>query len=215
MNRLRFDDDAYVHRLAETVGPGQYQTATPRICDGCVPYAPGVNLDRQAGSVTRTSATRLTDIDSDLRGITRRASDCPARQYLGPGKENGADAAPYPHAECAYPHGLTPEPTLLSNPKCTGRETTINRWEWLCADPQGTALASFDHMVSNRIVVKDNHRPCIERPLDQSAALPPPCNTNVVIDWSRPFCGKPPPCQVPEAPALMTCAILSAANGIA
>ena len=47
-----------------------------------------------------------------------------------------------------------------------------NRWEWLCLDPQEKVLIPFDHNINNRIIVKDNHRPIIPKPLDQSLALP-------------------------------------------
>ena len=52
------------------------------------------------------------------------------------------------------------------------RELGINRWEWLCLDPQERVLIPFDHNINNRIIVKDNHRPIIPKPLDQTVALP-------------------------------------------
>ena len=36
----------------------------------------------------------------------------------------------------------------------------------------GTCLIPFDHNINNRIIVKDNHRPIIPKPLDQTSALP-------------------------------------------
>ena len=34
----------------------------------------------------------------------------------------------------------------------------------------------FDTNINNRLVVKDNHRPCIPTPLDVSSSLPKPTN---------------------------------------
>jgi hypothetical protein len=47
-----------------------------------------------------------------------------------------------------------------------------NRWEWLCHDPQENVSRPFEWNVSNRILVKDNHRPCIPKPLDPTPVLP-------------------------------------------
>ena len=66
---------------------------------------------------------------------------------------------------------LSREDTRMSNPPCNLRGTGINRWEWLCMNPQDRIEMPFDHNISNRIVVKDNHRPCIPKPL--STAVTP------------------------------------------
>jgi len=64
------------------------------------------------------------------------------------------------------------EDTRLSNPPCTLRSTGWNRWEWLCWNPQDRAEIPFQWNTSYRTVVKDNHTPIIEEPLDQSALMP-------------------------------------------
>ena len=64
------------------------------------------------------------------------------------------------------------EDTRLSDPACNLRGTGFNRWEWLCLNPQEKALVPFDYNISNRIVVKDNHRACIPKPIDQRLPLP-------------------------------------------
>jgi hypothetical protein len=53
-----------------------------------------------------------------------------------------------------------------------GNENGFNRWEWLCKDPQSSALRPFQANINYRLIVKDNHRPCISKPMDVSA-LPP------------------------------------------
>lgn len=169
-SRLGYDDGAYAHKLRESVGPGQYQVSQYR-CDGC--FFPDVPMDRYGGALHKN----LIDIDSEMLGITRKASDCPAQKYT-PGQDFG------PKNNVKECNWLTPEHTLISNPKCTGHERTINRWEWLCKNPQDNALITFDWNIANRINVKDNHRPCLPKPMDQSVALPPKCNNEIVYDWS-------------------------------
>jgi hypothetical protein len=194
-SRPRYDDSTFKHRLAETIGPGEYMTQTPKNCDNCVYYAPGVALDRKGVALCDT---QLIDVDSELMGITRKYSQCPANKYL-PNSKPFCEPNLTTYKECV---DLVPEPTLISNPKCTNKETTVNRWEWLCQNPQTKALMPFDYMINNQLVVKDNHRPLIERPLDQSDALPPPCNNNIRYDWASRYAQ--PSLQFPST-QLATC----------
>lgn len=179
--RLNFDDDAYVTKLNETISPGAYMIATPRVdCSSdCTFYAPGVNLDQFNDGMCEKE---LIDVDSELLGITRKSSRCPARKYL-PSKDPFCKAKTLTK-DCTF---LAPEPTLISNPKATNKETTVNRWEWHCKNPQEKALIPFDWNVSNRLLVKMAHRPCRPNPLDQSAALPPKCNDFIRYDWASKF----------------------------
>lgn len=175
-SRLNYDDCTYKHTLRETIGPGDYMIGTPRVdCDGCFFPAPGVNLNSFGGAVCEKE---LVDVDSELMGIKRRASKCPADKYLPTNKEFCDKKIP---KECLF---LNPEDTRMSNPPCTLRGTGWNRWEWLCKDPQEKALVPFDFLINNRLVVKDNHRPCVPEPEDQSVSLPPAENNNVRYDWS-------------------------------
>jgi hypothetical protein len=193
-SRPRYDDCTYKHRLAETISPGEYMTQTPRSCDNCVYYAPGVIFDKKGATI---SDKELIDIDSELLGITRKYSQCPADKYI-PG-EPFCNMDSSTMKEC---YKLTPEPTLYSNPKCTNKEVTVNRWEWLCQNPQNKALMPFDMMINNRLIVKDNHRPHLERPLDQEEALPPSCNSKIKYDWSSKYQNTP---IYPSSMQLMPC----------
>lgn len=177
-SRLNYDDDTYVTKLNETIGTGLYQIQTPRMgCNDkdCTFYAPGLILDKFDDGMCEKE---LIDVDSELLGITRKDSRCPAKKYL-PGEQPFCKAKTLSR-DCTF---LAPEPTLLSNPKATNKETTANRWEWLCQNPQNKVLIPFDWNINNRLVVKLNHRPCISQPMDQSASLPPSCNKFVKYDW--------------------------------
>lgn len=174
--RAKFDDCAYTTNLGSSVGPGQYMIDTPNNCDDCIYMAAGINL---SGKGVGICDKELIDVDSELLNITRKYSQCPSKKYLPSSK-------PFckiniSGKECT---DLIAEPTLLSNPKCTNKETTVNRWEWLCKNPQDNSLITFDYNINNRLNVKDNHRPCLERPIDQTMALPPSCNNYVKLDWA-------------------------------
>ena len=80
--------------------------------------------------------------------------------------------------------GIAPEDTRLSNPACNLRGTGFNRWEHLDRNPQETfevprSNGLFAPTVSTRIIVKDNHRPCLPKLIDQSESLPKPCRSKM------------------------------------
>jgi hypothetical protein len=180
--RLNYDDDTYKTKLNESISPGLFAIETPRMGCGsdCTYYAGGgVNLNRFDDGMCEKE---LIDVDSELIGITRKDSRCPARKYLPTGQ-------PFCKTkqltkDCTF---MAPEPTLMSNPKATNKETTINRMQWLCQNPQKKALMPFDYNINNRLITKDNHRVCPPKPVDQSAALPPACNSFIRYDWSSKY----------------------------
>jgi hypothetical protein len=174
-NRLPYDNGSYTQTLRQSIGPGQYQTDMPRNdCDGCFPI--DVPLDRYGGSLY----PNLVDVDSELLGITRKASHCPASKYI-PSDNDKRFGTKTNYKDCKF---LTPEHTLISMPKCVLHERTVNRWEFLCKDPQQNALIPFDWFISDRTITKDSHRPCIPKPIDQCDVLPPKCNDDISYDWS-------------------------------
>lgn len=166
--RLPYDTCTYQHDLGQSVGPGHYQYDAPRAeCHAC--FAPDPQIRAQLRGVsTCENYGDFIDASSELRGITRRASSCPADKYI-PNSKPFCKMQTLP--DCPQ---LTKEDTRLSNPPCTLRGTGWNRWEWLCRNPQDKAIMPFEWNVSNRIVVKDNHRPCVPVPLDQTQGLPAP-----------------------------------------
>lgn len=193
-NRLNYDTGAYTQELNQSVGPGVYKLGEPQIsCEQCYPYPPSVRLQSQGNSIDKTKF--LIDVDSELLGLNRRKSKDPSKNYVpccpesvctsgqpcGQGviggcktKKNLKRGQRYPDdnlrhfKDCFIPA----EDTRLSNPACNLRGTGWNRWEWLCLDPQERIEVPFDYNISNRIIVKDNHRPCIPKPIDPEPALP-------------------------------------------
>lgn len=171
---LKTDACTYDEKLRRSVGPGMYMLTTPANdcgpeCNRDIPADPFVRYQGWGpGSCAPGSAV---DDGNELLGLNYKASKCSADAYA-PGKypSKGVCAAKGksdPRA-CTAPT----EPTRISNPPCTLRGTGWNRWEWLCYDPQERALIPFEWNVSYRTVVKDNHTPILEEPLDQSVFIP-------------------------------------------
>lgn len=204
-SRLNYDDCTYMHTLKESITPGEYMLNTPRVdCDGgCYHVAPEVPIGTSGATICDKE---LIDVDSELMGITRKATKCPTAKFLPAATPFCNGKAP---RECM---DLVAEPTRISNGPCTlrGIPNGFNRWEWLCQDPQRNALVPFDYNINNRIVVKDNHRACVPRPLDQSAALPPAENMKLCYDWSSKYregqyMPQPPSAQAPPSWTLSVC----------
>ena len=189
-NRLNYDTCAYKQDLYQSVGPGEYRlTEPPNTDDICFAESPHIRLQYQGVSVPQDKP--LIDVDSELMNITRAASACPSRKYIPDGTQcgltNPMDNEKKNHAKDCF---FTVEDTRLSNPPCTLRGTGWNRWEWLCLNPQERVLIPFDHNINNRLVVKDNHRPCIPKPIDVNLSLPPQTG-DIKCNPTQTSCGVP------------------------
>lgn len=183
-NRLNYDSCTYAHNLRQSVGAGDYMVNTPRVeCFSCFPIDTSVNLGKYGAALC--SDKPLIDVDSELRILTRKASNCPTDQYLPKGEF--CNLKPLPDCRSA----ISREDTRLSNPPCTLRSTGWNRWEWLCIDPQSKVFAPFDYNINNRLIVKDNHRPCIPQPINQSPALPPMNASDDMVVYNDAMCRIP------------------------
>jgi hypothetical protein len=162
-NRLTYDTCSYVHDLDASLKVGEYMINTPFQDQNCFFPNPYIRLNNNGASICDSN---LIDVDSELSGLNVKATKCPSKKFIPSNKPfcNFVNMK-----ECSF---LSPEDTKLSNPACTLRGTGWNRWEWLCEDPQTHVLMPFETGVNNRIVVKDNHRPCIPTPMDVDNSLP-------------------------------------------
>ena len=138
-----------------------------------IPYAP------KARKVIEKVKEEEKRVVSEQAPPSAKAKEKPDRIPLPNENKDGSMCAetknPY-FKECDMP---SQEDTRITNPACNLRGTGWNRWEWLCMDPQERVLMPFDNMISNRIIVKDNHRPCIPKPISIEPSLPPPTMTPV------------------------------------
>ena len=180
-NRLDYDTCAYKQELSESIGPGEYQLATPNIsCEDCFTRDPQLIIQRAGASVAKHMP--MIDVDSELMNITRKLSNCSSDEFIPKFNQKGEidnNVEMHDFKDCGIP---TRENTRLSNPSCNLRGTGWNRWEWLCNNPQERALMPFDTNVSNRLVVKDNHRPVIPKLIDQNPILPKPNDTPIQVN---------------------------------
>lgn len=186
---LGSDGCSYKEQLRRSVGPGMYMLGTPNNdvlpCSQEVPADPYMRFQHWgAGTCAPGSAV---DDSSELLGLRYLNSKCSADAYA-PGKYSTKGI-------CNVPGNTDPrvcmpptEDTRLSNPPCTLKSTGINRWEWLCYDPQDKAIIPFEWNTSYRIIAKDNHVPCLATPLNQDAVHPNPRSTQPAsIDWANNF----------------------------
>jgi hypothetical protein len=209
-NRLNYDTCEYKQTLAQSIGPGHYQVNTPPIdCNSCYPYPPSIRLQSSGASVNKD--INAIDIDSEMLNITRPASKCPSKKYMPicPGSKcntgepcgqgvsdvcnNKGEMAPtnFTKGTTSFPDCeiLPQEETRTSNPPCNLRGTGWNRWEWLCLNPQDKIEMPFDWNISNRIITKDNHRPCIPNPIDPVRVLP--LGGTIPCEKTKGVCGTP------------------------
>ena len=183
-NRLEYDTCAYKQHISESIGPGEYHLATPHIsCEDCFSKDPQLIMQRMGASVAKNIP--MVDVDSELLNINRKLSNCSSDEFIPKFDEKGNinnSIEQVDFKDCGIP---MVENTRISNPPCTLRGTGWNRWEWLCNDPQERVLIPFDNNINYRMVAKDNHRPIIPKPLDQTAALPKPTNEPIKVNIAK------------------------------
>lgn len=188
----------------QSVGVGDYVLGMPQInCAACFKPDPALRMGMGAPAAVQP-LHQLIDTDSELMGITRKASNCPLQHYLPSATQQGRvmpAVNPVPLQDC---RALPTEDTRLSNPPCTLRGHGWNRWEWLCQDPQRAGVEiPFVVNVSERTLAKDNHRPCVQKPMDPSATLPPLNGTDDMVVYDPASCGTAVPRlqeHVPRSP---------------
>lgn len=149
-NRLSYDTDTYKYDVRESENVGKYRLVQENFLNtnSCYIMDPSVKLGRYHDCY-------LVDTDSILSGRSDPYSRCPSKEV----RRTPTDVRVCPTRMCTFSH--TAEMTRVSNPPCTQKEIGINRWEWLMEDPQEKALTRFDTNISNRLIVKDNHRPIL------------------------------------------------------
>ena len=210
LNRLQYDLCAYKQVLGETTGPGFYQLSTPpNSCKPCHPTDPRVRL--QSGGVSLNQNNNLIDIDSELIGISRNLTNCSSRKYLPNNinntfEENKDSNGCQKTAKICVNENKEPilfdncfkssVDTRLNNPPCNLRGTGWNRWEWLCKNPQANLEEPYDLRINSRLLSKDNHRPCIPKPIDQFLGHPD-YNEEPVCEPIQPLNNA---CAVPTSP---------------
>lgn len=171
-SRLNYDTCSYTEQLKRSIGPGLYNINTPyNDCDDCGPVVPNDPFLRfQTYGPNACNMKNAIDDNSELLGLNYKNTKCNSEEYLpGKYKASGCTLKTDVKNICGRPN----ESTKLSNPPCTLRGTGINRWQWLCHDPQIHALEDYDHIpVNTKTLFKDNHVPCISKPIQDNLVYP-------------------------------------------
>jgi len=140
------------------------------------------------------------DVDSELRNLNRAASRCPSNKFNPNCNKNGCESDQGQPCGQGVVAGnrmtsgeqlkngkrcgdnnlvdfptchFSVEDTRLSNPSCNLRGTGWNRFQPLCLNPQDQIFFPGDYQIPTRIIVKDNHRPCVPTP-SVNSMLPTP-----------------------------------------
>jgi hypothetical protein len=185
--RQIYDTTAYRAQLRQATAPMDYMlnpirndvVQPARISDPGFMSRSGVSL---------THMRPLVDVESDLLGMDIRNTKDPNQQFQPKCPQCGCATEGYPCGSglntgcpnCQERLHHLPKLhfnqnyTLISNPKCTARELGINRFQPLYMQPQDEHrwLHQADVGINYRMVVKDNHVPCVPRLIDQTACLP-------------------------------------------
>ena len=171
--RLKYDTNSYQEELKRSIFPGIYQLDIPyndcKDCSITIPDDPFVRYQGY-GQNTCTMKNAVDDLN-ELNGLNYKNSKCNSdaykpNSYISTGCKTKYNNDP---RKCATPT----ESCRLSNPPCTLKETGINRYDYLCWDPQEKAIQPFNRIgVNYRMVAKDNHVPLIDKPQDQSLFQP-------------------------------------------
>jgi hypothetical protein len=186
--RAKYDTGAYERDLKQATDPLKYSLDPVRNqrCDPCRVPTPGY-IGKVGVSVTHQRP--LVDVESDLKNLHIRATKNPTAMYQPHCPQCGECNEGYPCGggvvagcqNCQEKLFHLPscdfmtDYTRISNPICTARELGLNRFQPLCLNPQDEArwLHPSKVGINYRMVVKDNHVPCVPVPLDPTPSLPP------------------------------------------
>jgi hypothetical protein len=185
--KLSYDVGAYATRVKESTDPlkRMLDPVFSNQCNPCRPPEPGY-IGKVGVSITHQRP--LIDVDSSLKNLEIRHTKDPNQLYQPVCPSCGECSEGYPCGggvvagckncqeklfhltECKN----STDYTRISNPTCTLRGTGVNRFQPLCLNPQDEDrwLHPSEVGISYRMVVKDNHTPCIPNLVDPTPALP-------------------------------------------
>ncbi len=198
--RPMYDSGAYEAYKTQSTGP-LLHILDPISTNQCNPCrVPNVGQIGKIG-VSVSDSRALIDIDTELRrggySNTRDPSQkykpsCPECKDCDEGYPcGGGVTAGCKNCQEKLRHlpacPLISEYTRLSNPICNSRGVGVNRFAPLCLNPQDECrwLNPSEVGINYRMVVKDNHIPCIPKPIDPTPLLPKggplPCPAGTVV----------------------------------
>jgi hypothetical protein len=173
--QLIYDTGTYNVDLKQSTAPLRWvlDPNYANTCNPCFPSNPGY-LGRVGVSIAKD--TPLIDVESDLKLLNYRNSRNPQDKYIPP---THCVTDNYHFSDCA---NLTDYSRIML-PVCTFRGIVgPNRYSPLCLQPQDENrwLQPSEIGINYRMVVKDNHTPCIPCPINQCLVLPRPIDKPVI-----------------------------------
>jgi hypothetical protein len=207
--RTMYDSGAYDANTIQSTRPALH-ILNPISTNQCNPCrVPDVGYLGKVGVSVSTDRS-LIDIDSNLRFGGYVATRDPNKKYKPTCPQCGTCNEGYPCGggvvegckNCQEKLDHLPscdnntEYTRISNPICNSRGVGVNRFQPLCLNPQDETrwLQPSNVGINYRMVVKDNHVPCIPKPFDQTLALPkggqlpcPPTQSSVCGNYLKPL----------------------------
>ena len=182
-----YDSDFYEEQLKADSKLLNLRIGSIAHCQPCRIANPGFLSSK---GVSMYPDRHIVDIDSELKNLGRLNSKCAGKDYKPycPGYYNTKGQPDgYPCGGGTYKGPERSQPLLVHLPECDFntidtrgqtcplKEVGYDRWDPLCTDPQNLGSIEFpgEVNVSYRNVIKDNFRPCLLTPMDQTKALPP------------------------------------------
>ena len=193
MTRYRHDTSKMVENNEISTGPGRWALEAPNVYGNAV-FVPDVTIRMQKWGASHDMRSTKTDVESDLRNLGRPTVRSVCGQYE-PGQGDRILTS-MPEADFPQTHAR------LFDPPCTLRSTGINRWEWLCQNPQENVMIPFEWAIDSRHAAKDDFDmvTCGPRSRDPSLPVPKPqANpTNVIPGAPSVSAGVPPYRETPR-----------------
>ena len=157
-SNLLYDRDTTLENMELSYDILKYKFNEPKNCNECYSADSSIRIQRSGANVDGKYS--MIDVDSELSGITRKASKSVEKQYNPEKDDYFKDNITYP--DC---NKQTMESTRLSNPPSTLKGSGWNRWENLLLNPQRIEHIElpFCNNVDTALLEKDNHRPLLPK----------------------------------------------------
>lgn len=165
MTRYRHDNGKMIENNEISTGPGRWALGVPNAYGNAAFVATPTTINQRWGASHDMTSTK-TDVESDLKNLGRPTVRTTCGQYQ---PEQGQAVA---QRLTAMPEADFPQTAShLVDPPCTLRGTGINRWQWLCENPQENVMVPFEYLVDSRHAAKDSVYTAMDKPLENSKAV--------------------------------------------
>jgi hypothetical protein len=165
MTRYKHDNGKMIENNEISTGPGRWALGVPNAYGNAAFVATPTTINQRWGAAHDMTSTK-TDVESDLKNLGRPTVRTTCGQYQ---PEQGQAVA---QRLTAMPEADFPQTAShLVDPPCTLRGTGINRWQWLCENPQENVMVPFEYLVDSRHAAKDSVYTAMDKPLESSKAV--------------------------------------------